>query len=65
MSADNYFVIRKDDTGRFAATMGFASDHGVPPIDDTDPRFDSLAEALTYANAEYTEYGVRVDVDEQ
>ena len=59
MSADNYYFIRPLPGGKFAATMGFASDEREPKLRDSDPRFDTFGEALDFANGEYTEYGVR------
>jgi len=69
MSADNFYVIRKDTNGKFVAAMGFASDYvgndepgwGLPDIEDNDPKFDSLDEALEFAVNQYSEYGVSVD----
>lgn len=77
MSADNLYLVRRaagPDGDRFAVSMEFASsfwddeldsyvDTRSTPIDD--PRvvwFDSLDAACEYAGAEYSEYGVHVDV---
>jgi hypothetical protein len=61
MSADNYYVIRKDRQGFFVPIMGFASSNGAPLVRATDPRFKDFHAAIEYAALEYTEYGINVD----
>lgn len=61
MSADNYYVIRKDRQGYFVPLMGFASNNGAPLVRATDPRFKEFHDAIEYASREYTEYGITVD----
>lgn len=58
MSADNYYLIRKDRQGFFSPVMGFASDECHPVITSRHPRFVELPDALDFAGAEYTEYGI-------
>lgn len=63
MSADNFYIIRKDQGGKYVPVMGFASadddyDFVIRPHDK--PRFDTVREALDWAWDEYTEYGVTV-----
>lgn len=63
MSADNYYIIRKDVHGLFVPVMGFASadeDGYVPRIESRDARFTTLNEAIDYASNDYSEYGVSV-----
>ncbi len=59
MSADNYFLIKEEDNGIFVVRMGFMSDAYVQ-FTESDPRFNSLKEAILYAQSEYTEYGYRI-----
>jgi len=73
VSADNFYIIRKDQGGKYVPVMavgrrvaglgGFASadddyDFVIRPHDK--PRFDTVREALDWAWDEYTEYGVTV-----
>lgn len=63
MSADNYYVIRKDAYGFFVPVMGFASNDEfgyVPRVESTDRRFLTVGEALDWALGSYSEYGVSV-----
>ena len=63
MSADNYYVIRKDAYGFFVPVMGFASndENGyVPRIESNDRRFYTIKEALNWALNAYSEYGVSI-----
>ena len=61
MSADNYYIIRKDQkTGQFVPVMGFASDDYEAVIRDNDKRYDTIGEALDYADRQYAEYGVQI-----
>lgn len=60
MSADNYYMIRKDRQGFFVAVMGFASVEGSPPIRANSPRFKELHSAMEFASNDYTEYGIRI-----
>ncbi|MGH7233916.1 MAG: hypothetical protein ACREF7_00520 [Candidatus Saccharimonadales bacterium] len=61
MSSDNFYLIRKHPAGGYTATMGFASSERKPRARKTDFAFKTVAEAVTYALGEYTEYGVSVD----
>lgn len=63
MSADNYYIIRKDVNGFYVPVMGFVSSEEegyVPRIDSRDVRFTTVSKALNYACEQYTEYGVQV-----
>lgn len=62
MSADNYYVVRKDAYGFFVPVMGFASsdDHYVPRVESSDSRFKTVKEAVSWALDSYSEYGVSV-----
>ena len=63
MSADNYYIIRKDAYGLFVPVMGFASndeDGYVPRITSSDKRFTSIKDAINEALNDYSEYGVNV-----
>lgn len=67
MSADNYYLIRRLGT-RFVVSCCFASDTydtptGERPIEPHDKVCDTLDAAREYAVGEYSEYGVREDVD--
>lgn len=60
MSADNYYIIRKDRQGYFVPLMGFASSNGAPLIRAKDPRFKDFHSAIEFAATDYTEYGITV-----
>jgi hypothetical protein len=60
MSADNYYMIRKDRQGFFVPVMGFASNDGPPHVQANSPRFHELFAAMEFAAQDYTEYGIRV-----
>lgn len=63
MSADNFYLIRKDhDHGKpvFVPVMGFASDDEEPTIRGDEPAFPTVGQAFRWASKEYTEYGVQV-----
>ena len=62
MSADNYYVVRKDAYGFFVPVMGFASadEHYVPRVESRDKRFVTIKDALDWALNDYSEYGVSV-----
>ena len=68
MSADNYWVVRAVEGGRFAVVMGFASDDydesgGYPAVGSSDRRFSSLDDALAWTlsdEAGFTEYNTVV-----
>lgn len=64
MSADNFYVIHDHPSGSgYCAVMGFASeeDDVTPNMDHR--RFDSVRQALEWAQDEYSEYGVSVAED--
>ncbi len=60
MSADNYFTIRKHPAGGYAAVMGFASDRTEPKATIDHWQFETVPEALAYADEQWTEYGVSI-----
>lgn len=60
MSADNFWMIRKDKFGNFAPLMGFASDEEDPIIQLRHPRFASMEDAMFAIKDEWTEYGTSV-----
>ena len=60
MSADNFWVVRKDKFGHFAAIMGFASNEEEPTIRPRDPRYETVEEALHSIQDEWSEYGTSV-----
>lgn len=63
MSADNYYVVRKDAYGFFVPVMGFASSDEsgyVPRVESVDKRFVTVKDALDWALNSYSEYGVSV-----
>lgn len=60
MSADNFYIIRKDPHGLFVPVMGFASNEDLPAIGSRHSRFTTIAAAITYAEADYSEYGTSV-----
>lgn len=60
MSADNFYIIRKDPHGLFVPVMGFASNEDLPALGSRHPRFTTIAAAMAYANADYSEYGTSV-----
>jgi len=62
MSADNYWIIRRDGP-QFAVSMGFESDDGPGPIKPHDPRFDTIEAARNFAADLWTEYGVREELE--
>jgi hypothetical protein len=60
MSADNFYLIRKDNFGLFAPVMGFASDEQPPTITSRHPRFTTVEAALDAISGEWSEYGTSV-----
>lgn len=60
MSADNYYIIRKDRQGFFVPVMGFRSNNGYPQVRATDPRFEDFHAAIEHASNDYAEYGITV-----
>lgn len=63
MSADNYYIVRKDAYGFFVPVMGFASSDEsgyVPRVESRDKRFVTVKDALDWAYNKYSEYGVSV-----
>lgn len=64
MSADNYYVVKKHPAGGFTYVMGFASDeHPHLTVDDGDPKFATLQEAIWAVRQEFAEYGYSVEDD--
>lgn len=64
MSADNGFIIRINDAGYYVAQMYFASSE-YPSIEEATLRFTSLEGAVDYANDQYTEYGLTIDLSNE
>lgn len=66
MSADDGWVIRKNEAGKYVLQHYFASDEELPSIDSSrSNHFDTLEEACRqyakYDNTEYpSEYGLRI-----
>jgi hypothetical protein len=60
MSADNYYIIRKDRQGFFVPVMGFASNDAAPNVRANSPRFHEFLSAIEFASQDYTEYGITV-----
>jgi hypothetical protein len=63
LSADNFYLIRKDQAGKYVPVMGFASaddDYDFVINPGSTRRFDTLGEALDWACDQYTEYGVSI-----
>lgn len=60
MSADNYWLIRKDKFGLFVPVMGFESNNENPIIRSQDKRYTSFELAVNSIKDEWTEYGIRV-----
>lgn len=63
MSADNFYFITRHPLGGYAVLMGFASFDEPLVATAESMRFDSLPDAITYANEEYSEYGVQISND--
>ena len=65
MSADNGWVLRKNDQGKFVLHMYFASVNDYPAIGDPRAKvFDTLEEAITWFETEagYSEYGLTTHI---
>jgi hypothetical protein len=60
MSADNFYLIRKDKFGFFVPVMGFASNEETPTIRLNHPRYETIEEAIASVENEYAEYGLSV-----
>ena len=61
MSSDNYYLVWHRD-GAFYVTMEFASNDDPADFDpDFARQFDTLEDAMTWAESEYSEYGVFMD----
>jgi hypothetical protein len=60
MSADNYYLIRRDRQGFFIPVMGFVSDEETPIVRERHLRFADIIEALQYADKDNAEYGVQI-----
>lgn len=63
MSADNFFFITRHPLGGFAVLMGFSSSDAPLVATKKSMKFETFPEAMTYANGEYSEYGVQVSQD--
>lgn len=63
MSADNYMLVRQ--VGKwFYVSMEFASDEEPMPIDPEHCKaFDNLEAATRCADSEWTEYGIRFQLE--
>ena len=67
MSADNYYLIRpykalESGARRFAVTMCFTFEPEPPAVDiSRDAIFLTLGAANSWANDQYSEYGVEID----
>lgn len=57
MSADNFWIIRKDIHGFFVPIMGFLSEEENPIVNSHHPRFHTLKDALASVSNEDTGYG--------
>jgi hypothetical protein len=62
VSADNYYRVSRAGS-KFAVTMGFASDDEEVQAGSRSVIFDTLQEAVSYAQSEYAEYGYHIDPD--
>lgn len=60
MSSDNYWLIRKDNYGKFVPVMGFDSDESEPFISLRHARYSTIESAVAAVQDEYTEYGVQI-----
>lgn len=61
MSADNYYTIKRDESGKYVPAHGFMSaleDGYRAEIYDHSPRFDTREEAVEYALNDWSEYGL-------
>jgi len=65
MSADNFWLIRRDGS-RYVVSMEFASSDELEDPEDKDPRFDTLGEAVDWCTKQDqedpyggTEYGIQ------
>jgi hypothetical protein len=58
MSADNYWMIRKDIHNFFVPLMGFASEEENPIVSSKNPRFNTIKEAVASVIHEDCEYGI-------
>lgn len=65
MSADNGFVIRVNNKGHYATQMYFASDDEYPAVEDAKIVFKTLEGAIEYANCQYSEYGLTIDLSNE
>ena len=63
MSADNYYFITKHPNGGWTAIMGFMSDESPTMPSADDVQFRTVAEAVCYAQEDWTEYGVSLSTD--
>jgi hypothetical protein len=71
VSADNGFILRRDEAGKYVLQMYFASAEEYPPIDSIRAgRFDTLEEAIAkFEEVDSTddypcEYGLTVRIRE-
>jgi hypothetical protein len=61
VSADNYWLVRRNPAGGFSPVMGFDSDDGKPEVWASTPVFDTPEAALASVQGEYAEYGHSID----
>lgn len=60
MSADNWYVIRNHPAGGYTPVMGFGEEDIRDVSVRDDFKFNTVKEALLWADAQYSEYGVSV-----
>lgn len=65
MSADNGWLLRKNEAGKYVMQMYFASADSYPPIEANDVHvFETMAAAISWYEhtAPYSEYGLTVKI---
>ena len=61
MSADNYYLVRRNPAGGFSPVMGFGSWEEKPTVEAGAPVFGTPELALASVLGEYAEYGHSID----
>lgn len=61
MSADNFWLVRRNWPSGFSPVMGFASDETKPDVRADAPVFATPEEALASVLGDYAEYGHSID----